>query len=138
MDRELGKKILGMYLTVPRNVEILEARISMLAAPAPDTYMKLVYDCVGYVSQGWITEFHDDAKRGLVGFALGAYGEHARAESETDAFLVSEIEVEEGALACPRCKSGKTFSYTKQVRSADEGTSVFARCYGCQHKWRES
>lgn len=135
-QRDLGKKILGAYLTIPRNVEILEARVAMNSAA--ETYLRTIYECVGYLTQGWVQEYHDDIKEGLTGFQLGAYQDHIDMEAETDAFLVTNIEVEEGALTCPRCKSQKTFSYTKQVRAADEGTSVFARCYNCQNKWRES
>ena len=55
---------------------------------------------------------------------------------EHDSFLVKPFEVEEGVLECGKCNSNKTLSYTKQTRSGDESTSVFAVCYNCNNKWR--
>ena len=137
MNRDLAKSILSKYISIKRNIDILEARIH-LNSSTTDEYYKRIYECVGYLTNGWVAEFHDDVKENLSGFNLNVFYDYIELENETDAFLENEIEVEEGALECPRCKSRKTFSYTKQVRSADEGTSVFARCYNCANKWRES
>ena len=44
----------------------------------------------------------------------------------------------EGSLhTCFKCGSNKIFSIAKQVRSADEGTTVFNKCRDCHNKWRE-
>lgn len=56
---------------------------------------------------------------------------------EQDNFLVNPFEVEEGVLEC-RCGSRRVFSYAKQVRSCDEGTSVFATCVECKAQWVNS
>tara|TARA_A100001015_G_scaffold221287_1_gene248996 strand:+ start:754 stop:1167 length:414 start_codon:yes stop_codon:yes gene_type:complete len=57
---------------------------------------------------------------------------------EHDLFLVKPFEVEEGVLECGKCGSNKTLSYTKQTRSGDESTTVFAVCYDCHNKWMMS
>lgn len=137
MNRELGTQVISAYLSIPKNIEILEKRIA-LCATSPEDYLKRVYECVGYMTHGWVKEYHADIKEKRSGFSLNAFYDFIELETETDNFLAEEIDVEEGALTCPRCSSCKTFSYTKQVRSADEGTSVFARCYNCGNKWRES
>ena len=36
-----------------------------------------------------------------------------------------------------KCSSSNVFSISKQVRSADEGTSVFNECLKCHNKWRD-
>ena len=36
-----------------------------------------------------------------------------------------------------KCGSSKIFSIEKQVRSADEGKSVFNECRDCRNKWRD-
>ena len=36
-----------------------------------------------------------------------------------------------------KCRSNNIFSVVKQVRSADEGTSVFNKCRKCYNKWRD-
>lgn len=137
IDRTIGIAVLSQYLSIRSNIELLEQRI-FAASATPAQYAANVYACAGYLTNGWVSEYNADIKQALTGFRLNAYFEHASAESETDQYLVEDICVDEGVLSCPRCKSAKTFSYTKQVRSCDEGTSVFARCYNCAHKWRES
>ena len=37
---------------------------------------------------------------------------------------------------CFKCGSN-VFSIAKQVRSADEGTTVFSKCRDCHNKWRD-
>lgn len=137
MYREIGKKILSKYLSIPSNIEIIESRIFHASSNEKDYYTKM-YECVGYLSNSLVKEYHEDIKMQLTGFSLSVYNQFREDEDETDKFIVGEIEVDEGALSCPRCKSNRTFSYTKQVRAADEGTSVFAQCYQCKNKWRES
>lgn len=48
-------------------------------------------------------------------------------------FLSESIHVEEG-LKCQKCGSSKTYTYQKQVRSADEGTTSFTICFSCEHQ----
>ena len=38
---------------------------------------------------------------------------------------------------CFKCGSKKIFSIAKQVRSADEGTTVFNKGRDCCNKWRD-
>ena len=38
---------------------------------------------------------------------------------------------------CFKCGSNNVFSVAKQVRSANEGTSVFNECRNCRNKWRD-
>ena len=38
---------------------------------------------------------------------------------------------------CFKCGSNNVFSVSKQVRSADEGTSVFNECRDCHNKWKD-
>ena len=38
---------------------------------------------------------------------------------------------------CTPVSSDNVFSITKQVRSADEATSVFNKCRDCHNKWRD-
>jgi DNA-directed RNA polymerase subunit M/transcription elongation factor TFIIS len=59
-------------------------------------------------------------------------------QREQDEFIVNPFEVEEGVLKCPKCSNMRTFSYSKQTRSADEPMTTFAQCMGCKHKWTYS
>jgi DNA-directed RNA polymerase subunit M/transcription elongation factor TFIIS len=55
---------------------------------------------------------------------------------EQDDFIQNPPEIEEGVLECRRCKSKRTFSFSKQTRRSDEGTTVFARCFDCQYTYK--
>lgn len=44
-------------------------------------------------------------------------------------------EVEEGMYECSKCKCKKIFTMSKQTRSGDEATTVFARCSKCKYSW---
>ncbi len=57
-------------------------------------------------------------------------------QDEKDEFLDNPFDVTEGVIDCPKCFKKKTFSYSKQVRSSDEGFSTFNLCLECSHKWR--
>ena len=39
---------------------------------------------------------------------------------------------------CPKCGFGKASFYTMQLRSVDEGQTVFYTCLDCSHKWSQN
>ena len=45
--------------------------------------------------------------------------------------------IDKPLYACFKCSSSNVFSASKQVRFADEGTSVFNECLKCHNKWRD-
>ena len=49
----------------------------------------------------------------------------------------SQEALENSLYTCFKCGSNSVFSVAKQVRSADEGTSVFNECSDCHNKWRD-
>lgn len=58
---------------------------------------------------------------------------------EEDNFIENPYtNVEEGVIRCNKCGSFKTFSYQKQVRSSDEGFTLFVNCVVCNSSWREN
>ena len=50
---------------------------------------------------------------------------------------ISQETFEASLYTCFNCRSSNIFSVAKQVRSADEGTSVFSECCDCHNKWRD-
>ena len=58
---------------------------------------------------------------------------------EENSFIENPIlDIEEGIIQCNKCKSYKTFSYQKQVRSSDEGFTLFVSCVDCNSSWVEN
>ena len=51
--------------------------------------------------------------------------------------LEKSQETLENSYTCFKYGSNNVFSIAKQVRSADEGTSVFNECRECHNKWRD-
>ena len=45
--------------------------------------------------------------------------------------------LENSLYTCLKCGSSNIFSVPKQVRSADQRTSVFNDCRDCHNKWRD-
>jgi len=71
-------------------------------------------------------------------FAHPDFNEVVFKQKEQDDFTISPFQVEEGVLKCPKCGGCKSFSYSKQTRSADEPMTTFATCALCKHKWTYS
>ena len=44
---------------------------------------------------------------------------------------------EKSLYSCFKCGRNNVFSIVKQVKSADEGTSVLNECRDCHNKWRD-
>ena len=42
------------------------------------------------------------------------------------------------SVDCPECGAHKVGFYTKQLRGADEGQTIFYECPECNHKWNEN
>ena len=38
---------------------------------------------------------------------------------------------------CPKCGNDEAYTHTVQMRSGDEGETIFFRCTKCSYQWRE-
>jgi DNA-directed RNA polymerase subunit M/transcription elongation factor TFIIS len=67
------------------------------------------------------------------------FDEERRKIVEENDFMTCPYEISEGVLQCAKCQCRKIFSFSKQTRSADEPTTVFALCSNnsCNHRWCE-
>ena len=73
-----------------------------------------------------------------MGWTHPDFNEVSFRQKEQDDFTISPFQVEEGVLKCSKCGGCKTFSYSKQTRSADEPMTTFATCITCKNKWTYS
>lgn len=69
-----------------------------------------------------------------IGLKSKCFDKYAKEEDEYLNFLECPV-VDEGMFQCGKCKSKKIFTMSKQTRSGDEATTVFARCSQCKNGW---
>ena len=79
----------------------------------------------------------ENIKKGKIGWEHPSYSEMAYKIAEQNEFIQNPFEVEEGVFQCKQCGSRRVYSYAKQDRASDEGTSVYAQCVACKATWRE-
>jgi|688.fasta_scaffold250058_2 DNA-directed RNA polymerase subunit M/transcription elongation factor TFIIS len=133
------KAALGTVVKNEKNVDILEKSIYENTGNSEDAYRDLTFQVICDITGGKkLTEVLEYIKNGGFGWNHVNFQDTKFKQNEQDEFIMNPFEVEEGVLVCPKCKNSRTFSYTKQVRSCDEGTSVFASCMTCKHKWTHS
>ena len=72
-----------------------------------------------------------------------ADADNARLQNLTEtgkAFLAdisrNDLRLGAGGVVCAKCKSTEIITWERQVQSADEGMTVFARCQNCDKRWR--
>lgn len=136
MYRTLGKQVLSNYIKSSKNVNVIENKINKVTCNQ-DEYKSLILEIVNAKRNGSSSKYiMDILKQGYFLDNRKEYVEFRAKIEEHDGFLVKPFEVEEGVLECGKCGSNKTISYTKQTRSGDESTSVFALCYECNNKWK--
>lgn len=76
--------------------------------------------------------FHKDVELAAASYSVSMPG-RAMAEQEELAGVRSIVEE-----TCPRCGHGKAYYTTQQMRSADEGQTVFYECCKCGYKYRQN
>jgi DNA-directed RNA polymerase subunit M/transcription elongation factor TFIIS len=104
-----------------------------------DELNNVVYNIYGdYLANIPIETIEEDIKKKCLNWSSSAWNEQKHAQQELDDFITTPQTVEEGVLKCDKCGSFRTFSYTKQVRSSDEGASIFVWCANdkCGARWR--
>jgi DNA-directed RNA polymerase subunit M/transcription elongation factor TFIIS len=140
MNREAGTSALQTILKNPKNIKILENKVAKYAASKIDSsksYNRLIYQVCGDIMASkklvtilaslvvtkleWNHKMYDVIRANI---------------KEQDDFTECPFEVEEGVLTCG-CGSSKVFSYCKQTKGGDEGTTSFAKCMECNASWTE-
>ena len=134
--RENGKNALSTCLTIPKNVDIVEAAIYKNTGDDVYKYNDLIFQTVAAISNGYqLSSIVKDIKEGRTGWDDPIFDNYKIDQNEEDDFIENPFQVEEGALQCTKCGSKRTISYSKQMRSADEPASTIATCISCKNKW---
>lgn len=139
MDSKIGENALQAVLNKPKNISIFNKAILEISRDIEDYKFNLYTICYQLKNRNFSKKDHRDIFRDIknhkIGFNSHFYDEYRQTQKEQDDFLDKPIDLEEGVNTC-KCGSKKTFSYTKQIRCADEGTTVFCLCSICGHKWK--
>ena len=153
--RENGKLALQTVLKQEQNITILDRIIFDLATEQAKQSSELVvdylynsylYQVIGDISnQVKLKDISLNLKNKQVDWDHPSFKAMSDRIAEQNDFIKNPFEVEEGVFQCKAinpatgkiCGSRRVYSYTKQDRSCDEGTSVYAQCVACKSKWRE-
>jgi DNA-directed RNA polymerase subunit M/transcription elongation factor TFIIS len=128
-------KMLTSYLTNKDNVKLF---YDILITLNED----VAFECVGHfenlrtatnATQGIKTLLEKIKKKEML-WKDSSFERMLKIEQEEDEFLETPLEVAEGAIKC-KCGSERVYSFSKQTRSGDESTTVFALCTACKSKW---
>jgi DNA-directed RNA polymerase subunit M/transcription elongation factor TFIIS len=139
MSRDTGKDALNTVLKNEKNINVLEKSAFEKSGGEEDLYYELIFGIImdiknGKKLQDILKSFKDDKYM----WNREEFEETKYRQREQDDFIVNPFEVEEGVLTCTKCGNSRTFSYTKQTRSADEPMTTFATCMTCKNKWTYS
>jgi DNA-directed RNA polymerase subunit M/transcription elongation factor TFIIS len=136
--RNCIKTSLKLFLKSDKNINILE-RAMYQSSHSEIEYNDIAYEVFILLKEGIkLIDIMDKIKAKKMAWGNEQFNEVALKKKEQDDFTISPFQVEEGVLQCPKCKGCKSFSYSKQTRSADEPMTTFATCFHCKHKWTYS
>jgi transcription elongation factor S-II len=139
MSRNSGKEALKTVLKSEKNISILEKAIYEQSGEDNDLYNELVFTAVIDIKNGKkLQDVLSSFKDGKSMWNRQEFEDTKFRQQEQDEFIINPFEVEEGVLTCTKCGNSRTFSYTKQTRSADEPMTTFATCMTCKNKWTYS
>lgn len=136
--RKFCKLFLQKFITSEKNISIIEKAI-FECANEEDEYNIVAHEVLFLLKEGFKqADILKTLKAKKVGWNNPEFNDVAFKQKEQDDFTISPFQVEEGVLKCPKCGGCKSFSYSKQTRSADEPMTTFATCVNCKHKWQYS
>ena len=139
--RNKGKTVLAEYLDKEKNIEIIEKNIYNISLEKKcftNYYLETLYEVCYFLTTHNLKKINSDLKDKKVLWANDEFLDEKNKQKEKDEFLTNPFEVEEGIEKCDRCGSKRTYSISKQVRSADEGFSTFSHCLDCNKRWRNN
>jgi DNA-directed RNA polymerase subunit M/transcription elongation factor TFIIS len=118
------------------NINIIEKCIFYYNSNRED-YLRVLYEVIQLISNKIkLKDVINRIKNNDLGIFSSDFSDIQQKIEEEESFIIKPFEIEEGVLECNKCGSKKTYSYTKQTRSGDESTTVFAVCCNCNSKWK--
>lgn len=126
------ESIIRTFVKSEKNREALHSFLQTIS-PDDDVQKFILYEAFAHEKNGNVK---DILKNKQFMFSHQDFTDIHNLVREQEDFLNNPIQVEDGVIECHRCKSHKTFSYAKQTRASDEGTTVFVTCAECKFQFR--
>lgn len=140
MNREIGKKVLlsGREIEL-KDIRNLEKHIYDYVVKNNEDYNIVIYEITGKLLdlEESLEAIVNNVKTGKILWKNDVFRDIHLKIKEQNEFIQNPFEVEEGVFQCKMCGSRRVYSYSRQDRSCDEGTSVYAQCVACKAQWRE-
>lgn len=137
--RTAGKKVISTVLKNEKNISIVEKNIYEKVGSDEEKYKEVIFSVVLDIKNGKkLQDIISSIKSEKYIWGRDEFEDTRFKVQEQDDFIINPFEVEEGVLTCTKCGNSRTFSYTKQTRSADEPMTTFATCMTCKNKWTYS
>ncbi|CCV02278.1 Putative transcription elongation factor TFIIS [Invertebrate iridescent virus 30] len=138
MELEVMAKHLEKYFSKQKNIDYIIKKIK-----GPNQTLKL-YEILCMLNnpnanENKLEQIIQYIKNDTLLWSNPAFDKERKKVEEENDFNVCPYEISEGVLQCKKCGCKKIFSFTKQTRSIDEPTTVFAMCSNkeCNNKWCE-
>jgi DNA-directed RNA polymerase subunit M/transcription elongation factor TFIIS len=151
--RKKGIDALQTVLKIEKNISIIERNLFNSTTKElkknqiiEDVYNHNLYQIIEDIQEGVkLKEILNNIKNKKIQWNHPNFDTIRTIIKEQNDFIENPFEVGEGVFQCKAfddktnkaCESKRVFSYTKQDRSCDEGTSVYCECVKCGAKWRE-
>jgi len=137
--RERGVKILETCGFSDTETSSLEAMVNSRSNGDSVKYKNTMMEIYDFVFQSGF-DFEQISKiidNDEVAWNNVEFKDIADAQAEIFSYIENPFEVVEGMFSCPKCGNKKNVTYSKQVRSSDEGMSTFVFCSNrtCRHSW---
>ena len=127
-----GRKALSLIIKNPKNIRIIE---SYIFKNYYSTYNDHIYEFIGeIILKKSIKETFENLKRQRTLWNNSIFDE-IKDKIDLQNELIDGCVVEEGILQCTKCSSKRIKSFSKQIRSGDEGFTVLAQCSNCKANW---
>ena len=134
MIRVKGKNLLEDIFENSNNVTLFE---KLIYSKYNATYYDTIYQLCGLVQQYSVKECYELLNEERINWSLDMFKEDVEEERIELEFIETPFETSDSIMEC-RCGSKKVLTFSKQIRSSDEGTAVFCKCIKCGKKWVES
>jgi len=126
---------LSCVLDKKQNIEILKKNLLKLNLSETELKRALYQIAGDIINNVDLKTILSNIKENRVLWDHNYYKDIRERMIENDEYLEKPFEVVEGVVMCKKCGSMKTFSYSVQVRSADEGSSTISKCAICNTSW---